>query len=250
MKGLILAAGYATRLYPLTKEYPKPLLKVSGRPLINYILEKLEQIKEIDEVFVVTNSKFIDVFLLWQKEINSLRRISVIDDLTTNEDKRLGAIGDMRFVIKKMKLKDDLLVIGGDNLFDDNLDGFLSFIRSGDNSPVIGVFDIKDRLKARKYGVVKLGAQNRISAFQEKPKDPASTLVAMCLYYFPKEYLGLIEEYLSLKGDKHDATGFYIDWLKDRLTVRAFVFGGRWYDIGDPDFYAEANASFGRKRGQ
>ncbi|MCX5696644.1 MAG: nucleotidyltransferase family protein [Candidatus Omnitrophica bacterium] len=249
MKALILAAGYATRLYPLTKEYPKPLLEVAGRPLIDYIVTKLQRVKEIDEILVVTNSKFVNKFRHWQENINSPKRISVVDDLTASHDNKLGAIGDIRFVIDKARLKDDLLVIGGDNLFDDGLDDFLSFVKTRTDSPVIGAFNIGDKLKAKKYGVVKLDAQNKIAVFQEKPAAPKSTLVAMCLYYFPKKCLGLIKEYMESKSDKHDATGFYIDWLKDKVPVYAFIFRGRWYDIGAPDFYEEANRSFRRKGG-
>lgn len=195
MKVLILAAGYATRLYPLTKEYPKPLLTVKNRPIINYILDKIKEIEEIDEIMVVTNSKFISRFRNWKRKLSNNIKITLIDDLTKDNAKRLGAIGDMEFAIKKKNIRDDLLVIGGDNLFDGSLKDFISFAKSKNDSPVIGAFDIKNKLQASKYGVLKLGKANRILDFQEKPDNPKSSLVAMCLYYFPKNKLELIQEY-------------------------------------------------------
>lgn len=244
MKALILAAGYATRLYPLTKEYPKPLLKIKQKPIINFILEKLERINEIDEIIVITNTKFISRFSSWAKGIKTNRPLSLVDDLTLNLADRRGAIGDMNFAINKKHIRDDLLVIGGDNLFDGGLEDFLSFAKVHKTNPVIGVYNIKKKEEARKYGAVKLDSKNRVIDFQEKPLMPKTTLVAMCLYYFPKEKLGLIREYLKKKNTKYDATGFYIDWLRKNIPIYGFVFNGRWYDIGDPKFYKEAKEKF------
>jgi len=246
MKALILAAGYATRLYPLTKEYPKPLLKLNKKPIIDYILENLEAIEQIDEIIVVTNSKFISHFRRWAKKQKIQKRLSLVDDLTRSLKDRLGAIGDMRFAIDKKCINDDLLVIGGDNLFDSDLRKFLTFSKSHKENPVIGVYNIRNRKKAKHYGVIKLDKENRLIDFQEKPKKPNSTLVAMCLYYFPQEKLGLIKEYLKDMAQKRDATGLYIDWLRKEVPVYGFVFGGRWYDIGDHKFYDEAKQKFSR----
>ena len=246
MKALILAAGYATRLYPLTKEYPKPLLKLNKKPIIDYILENLEAIEQIDEIIVVTNSKFISHFRRWAKKKKIQKRLSLVDDLTRRLKDRLGAIGDMRFAIDKKCINDDLLVIGGDNLFDSDLRKFLTFSKSHKENSVIGVYNIRNRKKAKHYGVIKLDKENRLIDFQEKPKKPNSTLVAMCLYYFPQEKLGLIKEYLKDMAQKRDATGLYIDWLRKEVPVYGFVFGGRWYDIGDHKFYDEAKQKFSR----
>jgi glucose-1-phosphate thymidylyltransferase len=246
MKALILAAGYATRLYPLTKEYPKPLLHVGGRPLIDYIIDKLVSLKEIDEIIVVTNSKFILKFKNWKKTIKISKRLSLVDDLTKNHDDKRGAIGDMHFCIEKKRIKDDLLVLGGDNLFDGKIEGLIKFARSKRHQPVIGAYDIKDKKQAHHYGVLKVDARGRIVDFEEKPKKPKSTLVAMCVYYFPKGKLGFISEYL-LSKDKHDALGFYIDWLRKRDAIYAYKFGGRWYDIGDSKFYHKAKEYFQMK---
>jgi glucose-1-phosphate thymidylyltransferase len=244
MKALILAAGYATRLYPLTKEYPKPLLLVGKKPIIDYIVAKLESLPELDEIIVVTNTKFISKFKKWGASLKTKKTLTLVDDLTKSHSDRRGAIGDMSFVIEKKCLKDNLLVIGGDNLFDGNLRKFISFARINKTHPLIGAYDIGKSYKATNYGVLKLDRSNKVVDFQEKPKSPKSTLVAMCLYYFPKNKLSLIKDYTSIKHDKHDATGFYIDWLRRREPVYAFVFGGRWYDIGHHQFYHEAQEAF------
>jgi len=246
MKALILAAGYATRLYPLTIEYPKPLLTVEHRPIIDYIIEKLKVINAIDEIIVVTNSKFISRFRNWRIKHHFKKRISLVDDLTKDHSDRRGAIGDINFTIEYRLIKDDLLVIGGDNLFDGSLEAFLSFAKDKSPHPVIGVFNIKSLQEANKYGIVKLDRKQRVIDFKEKPKRPKYTMVAMCLYYFPKESLGLLREYLNSQEDKHDATGFYIDWLRKKVPVYAFVFSGRWYDIGDHRFYNEAREKFAK----
>mgnify|MGYP001583434583 FL=1 len=243
MKALILAAGYATRLYPLTEEYPKPLLKVGKRPIINYIINKLQALDDINEIIIVTNSKFMPQFKKWLGKLHTRKRISLVDDLTKNLDDRRGAIGDMNFAVNKKRLKDDLLVMGGDNLFNEDLNEFLSFAKAK-SSPVIGAYNIKNKLEARKYGVIKLDRVNRLIDFKEKPENPRSTLIAMCLYYFPKGKLKLIKKYLKDKKDKYDATGFYIDWLRKKVPVYGFVFNGLWYDIGDHKFYREAKQRF------
>jgi len=244
MKALVLAAGYATRLYPLTKEFPKPLLIVGERPIIDYIIDKIDNVEEINEIIVVTNSKFIAQFRNWADKLKSPKRISLVNDLTKSHEDRRGAIGDMNFVLEKNLIDDDLLVIGGDNLFDGDLGDFISFARAHQPNPVIGAYDIKDKLYAKKYGVIKMDKKNQVIDFKEKPEKPNSTLVAMCLYYFPKARLSLIKKYLDIKHDKHDATGFYIDWLRKEVPVYGFAFQGRWYDIGHHEFYHEAKQKF------
>jgi len=249
MKALILAAGYATRLFPLTKRYPKPLLLVKEKPIIDYIIDKLTPIKEINEIIVVTNSKFISQFKRWAKTRPLEKKLSLLDDLTKSLDDRRGAIGDMFFAISRKKIKEDLLVIGGDNLFDADLNKLVAFSRLKQNSPVIGAFNIKSLKSARNYGVLRLDGGKRITDFEEKPKAPKSTFVAMCLYYFPKQRLGLIRRYLQEKDRGSDATGFYIDWLRKKIPVYGLVFPGRWYDIGDYKFYNEARQGFTKKKG-
>lgn len=244
MKGLILAAGYATRMYPLTKDFPKPLLKVGEHPIIDYIVSKLDSVKEIDEIIVVTNSKFISLFQNWAKKLKTDKPVVLVDDLTCCKNDRRGAIGDILFVLEKIKPKDDLLVIGGDNLFSQGLEDFLSFIRSNPEYPVVGAFDIKDKRAARNYGVLCLDNSHTVVDFAEKPKQPRSSLVAMCLYYFPHRKLRLIWDYVKEKNTKKDATGFYIDWLRKKTPTKAYIFQGSWLDIGHPYFYQKANKEF------
>jgi len=244
IKALILAAGYATRLYPLTKEYPKPLLEVKDKPIIDHLVDKIALVKEIGEIIVITNSKFFPHFVKWRKGLKIDKPVEIIDDLTKDNAGRLGAVGDINFAVENRNIKDDLLIAGGDNIFDAELFDFLTFAQKKKPDPVIGVFDIKDKTEAKKYGVVKLGEGLRVVDFKEKPQKPFSTLVAMCLYYFPKERLGLIKEYMRHKNKGSDASGSYIDWLKENVPVYAFSFSGRWYDIGDMKFYGEAKAKF------
>lgn len=243
MKALILAAGYATRLYPLTRDYPKPLLKVGRKPIIEHILNKLFEIDAIDEIIIVTNSRFIGKFRKWKKSLRASKRITLVDDLTKDFTDRRGAIGDIGFVLDQRRLKEGLLVVGGDNLFDEGLKAFLSFSRVKKPHPVIGVYRIESLKDAAKYGVVSLDTAGRVRSFKEKPKHPASRYVAMCLYYFPAASIKLVRDYMH-RVRESDATGFYISWLLKRARVYGFVFGGRWLDIGDKKVYNKVKDRF------
>ncbi|MBN2831162.1 MAG: nucleotidyltransferase family protein [Candidatus Omnitrophica bacterium] len=244
IKALILAAGYATRLYPLTKEFPKPLLKIKNRPIINYIANNLNGVKIIDEIFVVTNSKFIGKFKEWKRKFKSPKKISLINDRTKSNDDRLGAIGDLSFVLKNKAVKDDLLVIGGDNLFNGKLNDFVKFAQEKRPDITIGSYRLKDIKDASKYGVVKIDKEGKVFDFKEKPKRANSPFVAMCLYYIPKERFSFITHYMKIKKYKNDATGKYIGWLQGRTDVYCFVFKGLWYDIGDYKYLNAAKNNF------
>ena len=244
MKALILAAGYATRLYPLTKKYPKPLLEVKGRPIIDYIINKLELVGSINEIYIVTNSKFIADFRKWAKTVKSPKKIVLVDDLTKDNQDRLGAIGDINFTINKKKVQEDLLVVGGDNLFSGSLQGFLDTAKKNIAPASLGLYRLKRKIDASRYGVVKLDKLKRVISFQEKPKHPESNLVAMCLYYLSKNYLNLISAYLRDEKRESDATGSYIAWLKDKVDVYGYVFSGSWFDIGDYKYLNTAKKVF------
>ncbi|MCX5698577.1 MAG: nucleotidyltransferase family protein [Candidatus Omnitrophica bacterium] len=249
MKALILAAGYATRLYPLTKKYPKPLLEVKDRPIIDYIIDKLGLVGPINEIYIVTNSKFIVDFRKWAKTVKSPKKITLVDDLTKNNQDRLGAVGDINFTIKKKKIQEDLLVVGGDNLFSGSLRGFLDVAKKNIAATYLGLFRLKRKINASRYGVVKLDKLNRVISFTEKPKHPESNLAAMCLYYISKNHLNLINAYLQdgkRKVGEADATGSYIAWLKDKVDVYGYVFNGSWFDIGDYKYLNMAKKTFAK----
>ena len=255
---LILAAGYATRLYPLTLDKPKPLLKVGARTIIEHIIEKISQINGPERCFIVTNQKFFKHFQKWASNFSALPAfggrggkfsvpIEVINDETTSNETRLGAIRDIEFVIKKKAIKDNLLVIGGDNLFEFSLKEFVEFAEAHRPDVSLAVFDIKAKEKAKQYGVVKIDSSNRVINFQEKPPKPESTLISTCVYYFPKDKLNLMSHFLS-SGNKADAPGNYIKWLSENDKVYAFVFEEDWYDIGDIASYEAANKVYSRDR--
>lgn len=246
MKVLLLAAGYATRLYPLTLNTPKPLLEVAGKTVMGYIFDLIEPLKEVDEVFIVTNKKFYQNFEDWKQNFQSSKKITVIDDGTTSNEARLGATGDIEFVIEKRNVKDDLLVLAGDNLFKADLSMFTNFCISKKPSIAIGLYDIKDLMLAKNYGIVSIDKNNKIIDFKEKPANPASTLAAMCLYFFPKERLGIMKRYLGMDTAK-DAPGYFLEWLYKRESVFGYVFKDKkWFDIGDKKSLDEAEKEFSR----
>ncbi len=244
MQALILAGGYATRLYPLTKDTPKPLLPIQDKPLIDYLLDKMIPIKDLSSVIVVTNDKFYSPFRTWAQGHKDFPvEIQVINDETkTNEDRR-GSIGDCDFVLKKGLIQEDLLVIGGDNLFDQDLKGFLRWARQKSPAIAAGLFDIQDKAKATQFGVATLDQQKKVSSFEEKPRIAQTSLIGMCLYFFPKPALGRIGEYLK-ESKKSDTTGDFIKWLSQKEPVYGFVFTGKWYDIGSLEAYQEAEERF------
>jgi len=248
MKVLLLAAGYATRLYPLTLNTPKPLLEVAGKTVIGYIFDLIEPLKEVDEVFIVTNKKFYQNFEDWKQNFSSSKKITVIDDGTTSNETRLGATGDIEFVIGKESISDDLLVLAGDNLFKADLSIFINFCISKKPSITIGLYDIKDLILAASYGIVSIDKNNKIINFKEKPANPASTLAAMCLYFFPKERLSIMKRYMGMDNAK-DAPGYFLEWLYKRESVFGYVFKDKkWFDIGDKKSLEEADKELRKEK--
>lgn len=243
MKALILAAGYATRLYPLTLDRAKPLLPVAQKPVIEHIIERIEEIDDIDQILVVTNQKFIRQFERWQKDFSTLKALKIINDGTTCERDRLGAVGDMDLVIREEKLDDDLLIIAGDNLFELGLREFVDFAKHRKPASSIGLYNLRDAAAVKSYSQVRLDTEDKVIEFTEKPEYPTSTLVAKCIYFFPKDTLWLIAEYLKT-NNPIDAPGHYISWLYQKEPVYGFTFCGKWYDIGNRQIYEEANKEF------
>ncbi len=244
MKVLILAAGYGTRLYPHTRYFPKPLLKIGKRPIINYLLDKIEELDNVSGVMVVSNDRFFKQFQAWKNNLKTSCPIRLLNDLTTSPEDKLGAIADMYFVFNKQGFNDDFLVLGGDNLLKGHLVDFIRFAKSKPAYTTVGLFDVKDKKEARHYGVVSLGKDNRIIRLYEKPKNPVSTLVAMCLYYFPQKKIRLIKEYFLNPLNSRDTLGTYINWLSIKDKVYGFIFKDSWFDIGHTHTYKRVKKLF------
>jgi len=248
MKALLLAAGYATRLYPLTLDKPKALLNIGSQPMIDYIIEKIKRVREIDEILVVTNHKFYGCFQDWanRQTDKPTNRLTIIDDGTLSNDDRLGAIGDIEFAIRQKDIEEDLLVVGGDNIFETALIDFVEFATSKKPASCIALYDLADKKLATKYGVVSIDAKGRVTDFQEKPAQPKSSFISTCIYYFPLEKLKKFGEYLSDGSVSKDASGNYIKWLSKNDSVYGYVVSGKWYDIGDLESYQKADKDFKR----
>ena len=242
MKAIILAAGYATRLYPLTINKPKALLTINEKPIINYIVEQINTIDVVDEIYVVTNHKFIDSFANWQNEIESRAKITVLDDGTTSEQDRKGAIGDIAFVIQKMNINDELLVVAGDNFFTYPLKNYYDFYKQKDKDCVcVKVWN--DEKTLRNFGIALLDQNNKVLDIEKKPENPKSNTVVFAMYLYQKDTIPLFEKYLS-QGNNPDAPGNFPAWLYKQKEVYAYTFKGECYDIGTPESYQEVQALF------
>lgn len=244
MRVLILAAGYGTRLYAITKDTPKALLDINGHPLLFYILEKMVSVKEISRVTLITNNKFYSQFKDWAKTLKNFPfPVDVVNDKTFSPEDRLGSIGDIDFAIRQEKIDEDMLVLGSDNLFDQDISGLIKFAKEKSPAVTIGAYDIHNIAEASKFGVVAVDKQHKVTSFEEKPEHPKSSLVSMCVYYFPRQTLSMVERFLheSKKGDK---AGEYIQWLQKHHNVYGFQFSGKWYDIGSVESYREAQQQF------
>jgi glucose-1-phosphate thymidylyltransferase len=238
MKLLVLAAGYATRLYPLTRDRPKALLPVGGRPMADWLLEHLEPIG-FDAKYLVTNARFADQFGEWAEG----KEVTVVDDGTTSDDDRLGAIGDIGFVIEREGIDDDLVVVAGDNLFSEPLDDFGRVAREL-GAPLLAIHDVGDlELVRGRYNSIEVDAHGRITYFEEKPEEPRSTLSGIALYFYPRDTLPLIREYLA-GGNNPDQPGRLVQWLYPRVDVYTWQVPGQWYDIGDREQLEEADRVF------
>jgi glucose-1-phosphate thymidylyltransferase len=248
MKVIILAAGYATRLYPLTLTQPKPLLPVAGKPMIEYVLDNLAPIDGIDHIYVVTNAKFAGHFQRWSVDYRADKaklNITIVNDRSTDDTNKLGAIGDIHFVLQSQNVADDIIVVAGDNLFSDKLPDFGRYCRAK-NAPVLAVYDVGDLEQIKKYNAITLDGDGRITFFEEKPKNPTSTLTGIALYFYPKSTLPFIKQYVA-EGNNPDQPGRLIQWLYPRLPVYTWKVPGLWYDIGSKETLEEANQIFARK---
>lgn len=245
MKVIILAAGYAVRLQPLTTNMPKSLLPVGGRTIIDRIIDNLNGVKGWDRIYVVTNGKFFGKFEEWLQTAPGKNKITLINDGSTANDNRLGAIKDMELVINSGTIDDDTLIVAGDNLFDLDLKRFVDFAAAKDGVSV-ALYDIGDVSLARNFGVVQINKDNIVADFEEKPPAPKSSLVSTGIYYFPKNKLPFIHKYVKMHS-KLDAPGYYIGWLSKEDKVFGFSFLEDWYDIGNIESYNKADSKYTKK---
>jgi glucose-1-phosphate thymidylyltransferase len=248
MKVIILAAGYATRLYPLTLTQPKPLLPVAGQPMIDYVLDNLAPIGGIDRIYVVTNAKFAGHFQQWSEDYRAKKaklNFTIVNDHSTGDTNKLGAIGDIHFVLTSQKVADDIIVVAGDNLFSEKLSAFGQFCREK-NAPVLAVYDVGNLEEIKKYNSITLDSSGRITFFEEKPQHPTSTLTGIALYYYPKATLPLIRQYVA-EGNNPDQPGRLIQWLYPRVPVYTWTVPGLWYDIGSKETLEQANRIFAKR---
>ena len=242
MKCVILAAGYATRLYPLTENLPKSLLVVAGKTILEHILAKVEEVPDVDEVLLVSNSKFAGQFSNFLSKHKGEKPISVLDDGTWDNEHRLGAIADLFLAIERAKIDDDVLVLAGDNLFDFSLKNFLKFFHSN-NADCITAYHEESLEALKKTGVAEVDAEGRVIFFEEKPLKPRSNTAVPPFYIYNKATIKLIQQFLST-GQNADAPGQFIAWLVKKKPVYAYQFEGKRYDIGSLASYEAAKEFF------
>ena len=245
MNVLILAAGYATRLYPLTLTKAKPLLEVAGKPMIEWVMDNLAPVAGIETVYVVTNSKFAKDFQTWANQYqqrNPERKLTIIDDKSTDDSDKLGAIGDINLVLVREDLgADDLLVVAGDNLFSEPLTAFVQSAQGSEAT--LATYDVGDLEAIKKYSAITMDAAGILTSFEEKPNAPKSTLTGIALYYFSRETVPLFKTYLAA-GNNPDQPGRFMQWLHSRKRVQTHQIRGTWFDIGSKETLEEANELF------
>lgn len=239
----MLAAGYATRLYPLTLDTPKPLLEVGGRPILERLLEQLAEIAELDVVYVVTNSKFADHFRAFARGSEHPFELRVVDDGTTSDETKLGAIGDLELVIRQEGVDDDLLVAAGDSIFGESSLADFARLGSQKGSPALALYDVGDLEAIKRYSAVTVDGDGRMLEMTEKPEDPQTTLAGIALYFYPRSVLPLVRRYVD-EGNNPDQPGRFVQWLYPRVPVYTWRVPGRWYDIGSKETLAAADREF------
>ncbi|MFC7068233.1 NDP-sugar synthase [Halobaculum lipolyticum] len=236
MKAVVLAGGYATRLWPITRNRPKMLLPVGDGTVIDEIFADLEADDRVDEVFVSTNERFAEEFEAYLADSTFEKPTVSVED-TSAESEKFGVVGALAQLIDREGVDDDLVVVAGDNLISFDVGEFVDFFEEK-GTPTLAAYDVGSRERAKSYGLVTLEG-DRVVDFQEKPDDPQSTLVSIACYAFPKETLPDFEEYLS-DGNNPDEPGWFIQWLQSRQDVHAFTFDEAWFDIGTPESYLDA----------
>lgn len=240
MKCLILAAGYATRLYPLTENFPKPLLPVKGKPILDWLIEDIDLLGAVDEYVVISNHKFAHHFDAWAKD--KVQKITVVDDGTESNETRLGAVCDVQFAIDTLSLDDDMLVIAGDNLLDFSLTRFIEYAQAKKTSCIMRYFEA-DEKSLQKCGVVEIDENDRILGMEEKPAEPKSNWCCPPFYFYTREDARLVKKGIE-EGCGTDAPGSYIAWLCTQTPVHAMEMPGRRYDIGNLESYKKVEEEY------
>ena len=235
MKCLILGAGYATRLYPLTENFPKPLLEVKGKTIIDWLIEDLETTNKIDNYIVISNHKFINHFNNWKDNHKLNTKITILDDGTISNETRLGAVCDIELAIKKLNIKDNLMVIAGDNLLDFSLNDFINYFENKKSTCVMRYYE-KDLDKVKKSAELIIDTNDLVIEMNEKPSVPKSNWCCPPFYIYSSKDINMVEK--SLKdGCKKDAPGSFIEYLAKCRPVYAMEMNGNRYDIGTLDSY-------------
>lgn len=248
MKAYLLAAGYATRMYPLTRDRPKPLLEVAGAPILSHILDRILALDGLSEVVVIGNDRFATPLEAWAVALDVPVPVSVLNDGSSSDDDKLGAIGDLAFALGEIPPDDeDWLVAAGDNLLAFDLVPLQQAYRgatdaAGHHAPLLAVREV-ERDGPSAYNEVELDPDGRVTRFREKPPNPRSNLAAIALYFLPPTAVELLHRYLQ-DGGEPDAPGHFIAWLVAQVEVRAVHLPGGWFDIGSLDGLALARANF------
>ena len=244
MKAIILAAGYATRLYPLTINTPKALLPIAGKPMLNYLMDEVATVPEIDEACIITNHRFVRNFEEWaEKTRYDGMKITVIDDGTTDNDNRLGAVGDILYTIEHAGLDDDLLVAASDDFFTFPLNDFVEAFRETGKDTLLGA-RISDVNLLRRFAVAELSDERRVLSLVEKPSEPKSDVGIYALYLYRRDTLPLIKRYID-EGNNKDAPGHLPEWLCGFRDLRVYLFEGECIDIGTVESYRDVCERFG-----
>ena len=240
MKCLILAAGYATRLYPLTENFPKPLLSVGDKTILDWLVDDIDTAGLCDEYVVISNHKFAHLFRDWAAK--KTQRITVVDDGTESNETRLGAVRDIQFAIDALGLDDDMLVIAGDNVLDFSLTRFISYAREKQASAILRYYEPKVE-KLRKCGVLEIDGDDRVIGMEEKPAEPRSHWCCPPFYYYTKKDASLVAEGIAA-GCGTDAPGSYVAWLCEKTAVYAMEMPGKRYDIGNLESYEQVKKEY------
>ena len=245
MKSIVLAAGYATRLYPLTENFPKPLLEVAGKSILDHLLDDIDTIEGIDEHIIISNHKFYEHFEEWKKTCSLRHPVTIIDDGSMTNETRLGAVKDIQFAIESLNLDDDLLVVAGDNLLDFSLGEMVKLFKEK-NSAVVMCSYVEDVNLLRKRGVMIPDNEFRVIQMEEKPQDPKSNWCVAPFYIYKREQLSLVKKGIE-DGCGVDAPGSFIAYLCGKEDVYALKMPGERYDIGDLKSYEEVQKLFENK---